>query len=409
MERDVQNFAPRAYAQSVPVVAGDQHRVLLSSLESHLSGKDAPTLVVLGCGGEVLPYSFRYQDGMLGGSNIDRVRGMIRHGNLILVDVSDNAESGLRRSQETLTHCGFFREDRFRCCRAGGNSFVPDGKVQGDACGPSTVMFLQQNLRDPLLIADESADAIDANLTLHHVTQTRECLQRMYGELYRALKPGGLLHLGEGHVDMNYSEHKICRIGADMAEILGHEVVVLDERDPQYPYCYRVGPGRTDSLLHVSPRLQEAEIRLSAEGTVHLWPRVSTATSGAASANQRLLNELGRRGYRQVLRLADQVLLPLIDPLMEIDQKNLIEKVDRYYDAIIERCRTGCAGTRDGLVRETEKAVNIERGHAARGIVEYYMGQALILDALAKAGFENVRVVRQSEPLYNILAKKPPP
>jgi hypothetical protein len=56
---------------------GDQHRVLLSSLEAHLSARDAPVLLVLGCGGEVLPYSFQYEDGALGESNIARVHAMI--------------------------------------------------------------------------------------------------------------------------------------------------------------------------------------------------------------------------------------------------------------------------------------------------------------------------------------------
>lgn len=409
MERDIQNFAPKFYAQSVPEMLGDQHRVLLSSLETYLSGKDAPTLLVLGCGGEVLPYSFQYQDGSLSESNIDRVQAMIRDGHLILVEVTDSEESGLRRTQATLTHCGFFHRERFCFYRAGGNTFVPEGKVHPDACPPSSVIFLQQNLRDPLLIADESVDAIDANLTLHHVTQTREYMLRMYRDLYRALKPGGLLHLGEGNVDMNYSERKICRIGADLAEILERDVTVQDDRDPKYPYHYLIPPGSKDSFLQTTSSPKEADIYLSDEGIMHLRLGDSMPASDASPTNERLIEELVRRGYRQSLLMADHVALPLIDPLMDSDRKGLIEGVDRYYKAITERCRRGYAGKRDDLVRGTESAVGIERGYAARGIVEYYMGEPLILDALAKAGFEVVRVIRQSEPFYNILAKKPMP
>jgi SAM-dependent methyltransferase len=407
MERDIQNFAPRAYAQSVPEMLGDQHRVLLSSLETYLSGEDAPTLLVLGCGGEVLPYSFQYQDGALGESNIERVYAMIRDGSLILVDVTDSEESGLRRSQETLTHCGFFNQERFSCSRAGGDTFVPEGKVQRGACPPSSVIFLQQNLRDPLLIADESVDAIDANLTLHHVTQTQECMLRMYRELYRVLKPGGLLHLGEGNVDMNYSERKICCIGGDFAQILGREVAVQDERDPQYPCHYCIAPGSKASLLQASSPPKAADICVSDEGIVHLRLRNSGAGSGASPTKEGLMEELRKRGYWQSLLMADHVALPLIDPLMDCDRKGLIEGVDRYYETAAERCRRGYGGKREELVRGTVGAIGIERGLAARGIVEYYMGEPLILDALRKAGFQDVRVIRQSEPFYNILAKKP--
>ncbi len=404
MERDIQNFAPNAYAQSVPGILADQHRVLLSSLESYLSGKDAPTLLVLGCGGDVLPYSFQYQDGALGPSNIERVYSMIGNGAIILLDVSESEECGLRRSQATLTQCGFFNPGRFCCCRAGGESFVPQGKVQGADYPPSSVILLQQNLREPLLIANDSVDAIDANLTLHHVTQTRECMLRVYRELHRVLKPGGLLHLGEGNVDMSYSERKICRTGGDLAEILGREVVVRDNRDPKYPCCYLIARGHQDSPLKAVQNSQAADMCISDDGLMQLCAGYSE--SRTVSARERLVEELSRRGYRQLLLMADRVVLPLIDPLMESDRKGLIDGVDSYYGAAAERCRRAYEGKRDELVRATLGAMEIERGHAARGLVEYYMGEQLIMDALGRAGFVDTCVVRESEPFYNILAQK---
>ncbi len=407
MERDIQNFAPNAYAQSVPEILGDQHGVLLSSLENFLSGKEAPRLLVLGCGGEVLPYSFQYQDGALGKSNAGRIYAMMREGTLILLDVTDSEQSGLRRSQATLTHCGFFDPGRFCCCRAGGEMFVAGGKIQPSDYPPSSIILLQQNLRDPLLIEDGSVDAIDANLALHHVTQTRERMLRIYRELYRVLKPGGLLHLGEGNVDMNYSERKICRIGADLVEILGREVVVQDDRDRNYPYYYVIAPGHRDGPLQSASSSKPTDVSISDEGIVHLRPGFSVEASGTAPAKERLIEELGRRGYKQSLLMADRVALPLIDPMMDCDRKGLIEVVDRYYAAVLERCRRGYGGRRDELVRATASAIEIERGYAARGLVEYYMGEPLILDALGKAGFMDVRVIRQSEPFYNILARKP--
>ncbi len=105
--------------------------------------------------------------------------------------------------------------------------------------------------------------------------------------------------------------------------------------------------------------------------------------------------------------MADRVVLPLIDPPMDCDRKGLIDGVDRYYGEAAERCRRGYGAKRDELVRGTISAIEIEPGYAARGIVEYYMGEPLILDALGKAGFRDVRVIRQSEPFYNILARKP--
>jgi SAM-dependent methyltransferase len=396
VERDVQNFAPRIYAESAPRVLGDQHRLLLSALEAHLSTKEAPTLLVLGCGGEVLPYSFQYRDGLLNGSNVVRVHAMMKNGRMILVDVSDSEERGLVRSQRTLAHCGFFDGGRFRACRAGRDTFVPEGPVHADAHEPRSVVFLQQNLRDPLLVADESVDAIDANLTLHHVTQTREHMSRAYGDLHRALKPGGLLHIGEGNVDMNHSERKLCRLAADIAEILGKEVTVQDDRDPAHRYFYLVAPHTTDSVLHSTPP-GEAEIRVSDEGVVHLQPLTRTSASGVSPTNEALVEALGRRGYRQLVLMADHVVLPLIDPLMASDRDGLIDGVDRFYSAIAERCP----------MREMQTALRVERGRAARGIVEYYMGESSIVDALGSAGFDDIRVARESEPFYNVLAKKP--
>ncbi len=407
MERDIQNFAPQTYAQTAPEMLSDQHRVLLCSLESFLLARPSPTLLVLGCGGEVLPYSSQYRDGALNGSNAERVQAMIRDGKMILLDVTDSAESGLRRSLEVLTHCGFFNRKRFRFCLAGGNSFAPKGQVQSAAFQPSSVIFLQQNLHQPLLIADESVDAIDANLTLHHVTQTRQTMLRTYRDLYRALKPGGLLHLGEGNVDMNYSERKISRIGTDLARILAREVAVRDDRDPQYPLYYSVAPRNKDLALQLSSGHKSADIYISADGIVHLRPTSVSEGSYAATSIGKLAQEFRRRGYRQCLALADHVALPLIDPLLDSDEKGLIEPVGAYYRSALERCRRGYAGKRDELVRATERAVAIEQGSAASGLVEYYMGEPLILDALGKAGFKDLRIIRESEPFYNILAGKP--
>jgi SAM-dependent methyltransferase len=407
MERDIQNFAPNAYAQSVPGMLDDQHRVLLSSLESCLSGREAPALLVLGCGGEVLPYSFQYLDGALGESNVERIHALIRDGRIFMLDLTDSEESGLRRSQSTLTHCGFFNPGPFHCCRAGGETYIPQRKVQAADYSPSSVIFLQQNLRDPLLIVDESIDAIDANLSLHHVTQTRECMLRVYEELYRVLKPGGLLHLGEGNVDMNYSEEKICRIGADLADILGTPVTVQDGRDPQYPYHYLIGQRGDHTRLHMTASPKQAEIHLSDEGTVHLPARGPRAAPAESLTGPQLMAELRQRGYRQALVLDDSVVLPLIDPLMDCDREGLIEPVDHYYGAAAERCRKAYSGKRDELVRQTTNAMDIERGRAARGIVEYYMGEPLILETLGKVGFVDIRVIRQSEPFYNIAAWKP--
>ncbi len=136
-------------------------------------------------------------------------------------------------------------------------------------------------------------------------------------------------------------------------------------------------------------------------------PRRSETASGTLPTDEKLIEELDRRGYRQSLLLADRVVLPLIDPLMESDREGLIERVERYYSAAADRCCRAYEGKRDELVRATLSAMEIEKGHAARGLVEYYMGEPLIRDALDTAGFVDVRVVRKSEPFYNILAQKP--
>jgi len=105
--------------------------------------------------------------------------------------------------------------------------------------------------------------------------------------------------------------------------------------------------------------------------------------------------------------LRDHVALPLIDPLMDSDRQGLIEGVEAYYRIGLEWCYRGYPGKLDELVRATETAVAIEQGHAACGIVEYYMGEPLIREALGEAGFEDVRIIRHPEPFYNLFASKP--
>ncbi len=407
MERDIQNFAPGVYAQTVPGMLGDQHRVLLRSLERFLSRRPSPTLLVLGCGGEVLPYSLKYRDGALTSSNVARVQAMIRKGRIILLDLTDSSESGLRRSEEVLTRCGFFNRKRFHARRAAGKTFVPAGQVHSTDFPFASIIFLQQNLRDPLLVGDESLDAIDANLSLHHVTQTRETMLRTYRELYRTLKPGGLLHLGEGNVNMNYSEHKLARIGADLARIFRREVAVQDDRDPNHSLHYLLPPDIKDPVLRLSPPTKRADIYVSADAIVHLRPASVAAEASTRTSVRILGDEFRSRGYRQCLVMADHLALPLIDPLLDADRKGLIDPVVAYYETALNRCRRAYAGKRDDLLRATECAIAIERGYAASGIVEYYMGEALILEALATTGFKDLRVIRQSEPFYNILAFKP--
>jgi len=416
--RDIEPLFRDAYARSAPRVLGDQHRFLLKTLEAHLITKENPTLAVFGPGGKVLPYSCTYtENGELGGSNRVQIRQMMGNGLILLLDYV--VRNGLDESKKTLKGLGFFDEGYFQD-KYGffkhdfmGWELAPWFLEKSD--GVPEIRFMKQNLRDKVDLSDDSIDAIDANISVHHASLTRAELERVYSDFYRVLKAGGLLHLGEGNTDMNYNEDKIIRIGQDLTSILGAPVFVSDEREKGNGYEIHAffEPNKTyDNLPVVADDFQPADrytsVRITEDGLVVVKATAPNQVMLVNGKAQEVADLLHKKGYAQAFVFSDSVTLPLIDPEMQEDVESQIVPVDRYYDAIKQRVVRGYTSIDDQLVAQISAGIEFERGNARRGTVEYYMGEKTIVDTLRKVGFTNIQVTHhETEPFYNITAKKP--
>ena len=224
--RDMATVFTDVYSCVAPKMLKEQHEFLLNSLENHFKDISNGSLVVLGPGGLVLPYSMQYDGQNLGKTNRKKIKKILKKGRAVFVDYVLSAKhGGLEKQLDTLKKMGFFEENYFLK-----GAFNP-GKISNIGPGPETLSFLLNNARDPLKIDDDFADAVDANLSLHHTYVNRAELDRLCKELYRVIKPGGMLHLGEGNVDMNYSEDKTIQLATDLSRILNKSIVVTDDRE----------------------------------------------------------------------------------------------------------------------------------------------------------------------------------
>lgn len=404
--RDIATLFGDAYSKSAPRVLGDQHGFLLNTLETKLADKNDPVVLVLGPGGQVLPYSCQYTDGKLGDSNRDRMKKIIRDGKLILLDyVLDFDQNGLVKGLYTLTKTGFFDKAADGSVIFNVGKFATGETINPADLKPATVSFVKNNLRDNLKVADSSVDLVEATLSIHHASVTRDELRRVYREISRVLKPGGIVHLGEGNVNMNYSEDKLIRIGQDVCEYLGTPVHLEDNRDSGNGYVLNAMfvPGKKYDRLPAFSKLKDAvlpaEVLVDKDGIVHV----------TAQKPIDLMRTLHGKGYKSLsIEHGSAVTMPLIDPSMPEDVAGHIVPVDGYYAAIKSRIVRGYQGVDDELVAKISKGLADESGKARKGIVEYYMGEPQILAALNDVGFKDVQVKHHEiEPFYNITAVKP--
>lgn len=423
--RDIATVFTEGYSHSAPVVLGDQHRFLLDTLEAHLTKLTNPTLAVIGPGGKVLPYSCTYTpEGKLGVSNRDRIKRMIGKGRIVLIDYI--ISGGLDNSRDTLRKMGFFDArffiDRYNLREHEGllamaPSFIPR------LCTSPQVIYHKHNLMDDFSIRDEIADAIDANLSVHHASVTKAELQRIYSEFFRVLRLGGLLHLGEGNVDMNYSEQKIIRVAENLASAVNALVSVIDERiaadnrrsmifEPGKKYTSIEYSNNLDLLNGIDSSGRYFVMRVTDDGLISISAAASPNSKDklvmTSNEAKRIAYKMHNRGHAQILLFSNQVVMPLIDQEMDADVLGLVKPVNRFYDAIMARVLQGYAGRDDLLVEKERKGTDFERANAARGIVEYYMAEATIVETLRKVGFVDIRVKHhETEPFYNITANKP--
>jgi len=398
MKKDIATVFGDAYARSAPKVLGDQHACLLDSLEKHFSQNPDGTLLVLGCGGYVLPYSCKYtEDGRLGGTNRERVKKMIGNGKIVLLDYSLGS---LLKADDTLERMGFFENGFFQASK-----FIYFKRMNPADFEKSTISRISNNLKDNLGIEDRTIYAVDANLSIHHASVTRAELERVYREIFRVLQPGGFLHLGEGNVDMNYSEEKMIHIGTALFSTMRTPVVISDGRDLSHSSHYLFTSEKNSELQPIPLEDCKKYLRAEIRGNGNFV--IGSHVAGSYGA-EFIENALRNLGFRNV-RFADgEITMPFIDPKMPDDFEGLVKPVDKFYDAILLRARTGYSGMDDALLAEIEKGIEFERNNARKGLIEHYMGEDKIVNALNKCGFVEIQATHhQTEPFYNITARKP--
>lgn len=406
--RDLATVFNDAYSLSAPILLAEQHEFLLKSLEKHFAGISSGTLAVIGPGGQALPYSKAYENGVLGGSNRDRIKKILKNGRAIFVDyVQSEDKGGLDKEIQTFKSQGFFEKGYFNL----GAKYPPE--IMGSGPGPKTFSFLLNNARDLLRIESGMLDAIDATLSLHHAYVNRQTMERIFQDLYRTLKPGGMLHLGEGHVDMNYTEEKIIKIATDISNVLNKNIALTDNRERGSGYVLHAlfEHGKNYSslpLVDSLPQNNYANLTITEEGTVILLANRPNEIVLRPAQISDLAKKLSKTGYKQMFVFSDSLALPLIDLQMKPDLEKLVRPVDRYYNAVNARIFKGLICKNPELCKAMYNGIEFERGNAKRGIVEYFMGVQKIKAALRKAGFVNISSTKPGKvPLYNILAYRP--
>lgn len=340
------------------------HANLLELLGKGVAGIEGHrNIVVVGPGSEALPFS----------EHLETVIGLVNGGNLILLDYNQQI---CDRLPSYLESKGF--SQRFNIVRCGDENLIDPGN-RGN-----TIMIKEWDIRNGLPLPGGSVDAIDMTVALHHITQYASDIDKLFKQAGEVLKEGGILHVGEGNVDMKYSERKIRRLAHDLCSFGTGGVVVIDDRQGDTaPRQWHAGERSGGARMHISPR-----------GMVAI----------EHGDGEILAEFLSKAGYKQLYATGRMVVLPLIDHAMEEDFQEMIVPVRNFYASI-----TGLCLRRLGPEFHDEffRVVHKEQSDAERGIVEYYSLPAMLCDSLVAAGFivEELRYTANG-PWANILAKK---
>ncbi len=341
----------------------DLHDNTLEMVEKGLDSTKGPrNLIVVGPGTEFLPFS----------NNLDNVVRMLNGGNLMLMDYNEEICGKL---EDHLNEKGF--DKYFTIENVQGDYNLNDAK--------STIFVETRDLKQGYGFPDNSIDGIDMTVTIHHATQYESDLEQFCKDAYRALKPGGIFHIGEGDVDMKHSEKKLKKLAKDIIKSGEKAVRVTDAR-------YHDSEPR---VLHFGDVKYTATMIVSDTGMI----KVSYGDA------PRICKHLQDKGYKQIYRNNGDIILPLIDHAMEEDFQRQIVPVRNYYSEIIETCLPRLAKEYHA---DFLKAISKERSDAECGVVEYYSPPTMVLDNLRKTGFK-IQETRYTKhgPFVNILARKP--
>jgi len=362
------------------------HSNLLREIANALQKRRAPTLGIFGIGGEVSPYGYfpRWFTDNVGEGNVvvldynPKILGMgYRYLNSQQVFDSFTPEVHLKSDSSI--------EELLQGGRSPPLSIVnvnPDVVIDPRTFGDRRFIFSEANFKFPLRIAEESLDAVDSTLALHHVFAYTEDVRRIFREIFRVLKPGGLFHLGEASVNMRRSEENIEKIMGVL-----DDVYFSDERDPEC--MVRIGSPRAKYRLILT---EEGHFEIDNDEDV----RNKLSSHYTFTVND------------------GKIFLPLIDPVRDAD---FVEAVNQYYlRNNIEKARL--LGIMDPSQKPfTAKRIQdsiqqglIEKGNAERGLVEFYSPQEFLITMLREVGFdvrsELANPNRTEAPMVNIYASK---
>lgn len=348
---------------------GEIHENLFKTLENKLVGDTPKNILVVGPGTDVLPYANQW----------DRTKKVLNGGNIILSDYNAEISRKIPRNlyRAGITDYKLLFEQEF------------DPKIL------DSVQIRTEDVSYGIKLSDESLDAIDMTFSVHHATPYVENVDSIVASAYKSLKKGGVLHFGEGDVDMKYSAKKIDKIKSDFKELVGRDYIFDDARS-----VGRINSLESDnSFLYALDRHKRKinnTISIDLEGCVSITADVRGKT---------LRNLFQDKGYSSIIHSKNKIQFPLIDKDNEKDQAGLIEPVNEYYDAALSILKTDLSSD---AFTSASSALYDERQNAGKGLVEYYSHPTVLFESMRKNGFDVQNIQYDTRgPFVNIVGVKP--
>ena len=377
----VQKFGD-AYIKTSIVILGGLHNYLFNTIENYLSSLPPrdKSLLIIGHAKGVLPFS----------RSPEKVSKMLGNkGRIVLMDYKDQM---IHDAISFLTAINFFEKSKLKS--KGSQQIENPANLEA-----RTLAFTKGDLRDKLMYQNNSFDCIDVTLAAHHAVPFLEDLDNLTSEFYRILKKGGLLHYGEGYVDMD-SETKIIQLASDTAEFFKSDIVFRDHRFTDKPKLGLFEKGKKYTRF---PKIQDPKFS-GIEMTLHKAGEILVVTLNNESAINYVHHLLGKN--RVTIQQKDNyVSFPLIDDKNPEDKSNFVEPIWAFYRSIYNAAMMEFSGT--PLFDEISKMIDHEFPNAKKGIIEYYKKYSKLKRSLEKAGFKKInKIDHKGRPFISITAFK---
>jgi SAM-dependent methyltransferase len=271
------------------------------------------------------------------------------------------------------------------------------------------IILQQGNLNYGINLQNNSVDCVDASLTLHHVAGYKQQFKYVMQEIFRVLKSDGLFHYGDVFSDMRVCESKINKIMNEMTHLTGLDMIMYDSRDEEWrvtaKYIANKNYEETPNLNVVKskPLTNMPMIEVKSDGKIYI-PIVTK--------KEDYLEKLNKLGYLKREIYEDQILIPIIDPDVEITQiKNAVT-----FRKTINELKQGMYKTTNfepELIKQTIERGEKEHQNIINGLYEYFCDRKFIKDTMKEVGFGKILDMYPNED-YNfptdvgaILAYKP--